>query len=550
MNNKEIARKFSLLGKLMELHEESPFKYKSYNNAYLNIRKLPRPLSDMSTDELQSVPGIGKAITAKIKELLDTGRMQTLDRYIDVTPVGIIEMLGIKGFGPKKINLIWKTLEIDTIGELLNAIKEDKLTQVKGFGQKTQESLREQLEYHLESRNSHLYANIEKTATTLIKSLTDAFQDHKSALSGPIARKCQIVNQIDLTTTIEESSLKEYLLAKEDISVLDEIYYLGQYKLHVQHSGLDEFEYSQVKNTLSDQLWQELSIPEGNYKSETEVFQSIGLPDIIPEMREIENLSIIKSSTEKSQQKVIHNDDIKGCLHNHSTYSDGVNTLVEMVEACIAKGFEYFMISDHSQSAFYANGLSEERLIEQINVIRELDQSYDDIRIFSGIESDILNDGRLDYPDELLGQLDIVIASVHSNLKMDSDKATNRILRAIENPFTSILGHPTGRLLLSRKGYPLDHKMIIDACADNNVAIELNANPHRLDLDWRYIDYAMEKDVLISINPDAHSIAGIDDIKYGINVARKGGLSRYNCLNAFDIEDFEDWMQEQHLKRG
>ncbi|NNF21185.1 MAG: PHP domain-containing protein, partial [Saprospiraceae bacterium] len=181
--------------------------------------------------------------------------------------------------------------------------------------------------------------------------------------------------------------------------------------------------------------------------------------------------------------------------------------------------------------------------------VRQLDQSNPDIRLFSGIESDILANGDLDYTDDVLAELDVVIASVHSNLKMDEEKATNRLLAAIENPFTSILGHPTGRLLLSRKGYPVDHKKIIDACAANNVCIEINASPYRLDLDWRWIQYAMEKDILLSINPDAHSVEGINDIFYGVCAARKGGLSKYSCLNAFDVEEFEEWLIEQHQKR-
>ena len=220
-----------------------------------------------------------------------------------------------------------------------------------------------------------------------------------------------------------------------------------------------------------------------------------------------------------------------------------------MVEATISEGYEYLVITDHSKSAFYANGLQVDRLMKQLDEIREIDQSRSDFRLYSGIESDILSDGSLDYDDSILSELEVIVASVHSNLKMDIDKATNRLINAIENPYTSILGHPTGRLLLSRKGYPIDYHKIIDACAVNNVAIEINANPLRLDIDWRYVQYAVNKGVLISINPDAHSTIGIQDTAYGVNVARKAGLSKYNCLNAFDAEEFEEWVQEQHQKR-
>jgi DNA polymerase (family 10) len=222
---------------------------------------------------------------------------------------------------------------------------------------------------------------------------------------------------------------------------------------------------------------------------------------------------------------------------------------MEMTQATMDKGYEYLVITDHSKSAFYANGLSEERLMAQLDEIRKINQSINNFRLFSGIESDILSNGSLDYPDEVLSELEVIVASVHSNLKMDIDKATKRLITAIENPYTSILGHPTGRLLLSRKGYPIDHHKVIDACAANNVAIEINANPLRLDIDWTYVQYAVDKGVLISINPDAHSTKGLDDTYYGVCSARKAGLSKYNCLNAYDTEEMEEWIIEQHQKR-
>ena len=238
------------------------------------------------------------------------------------------------------------------------------------------------------------------------------------------------------------------------------------------------------------------------------------------------------------QYPLIENDDIRGVVHNHSTYSDGMNTMEEMLLAAKDAGYSYMLMTDHSKSAFYANGLKVERLVEQWEEIDALNKKYPDFTLLKGIECDILSDGSLDYDDEVLKKFDAIIASVHSNLRMDEEKATNRILKAIENPYTSILGHPTGRLLLSRKGYPLDHKKIIDACAANHVQIELNANPWRLDLDPAWIPYAMEKGVKISINPDAHSVKGIDDIKYGVLAAQSGGLTKDACLNASELDDF------------
>jgi DNA polymerase (family 10) len=237
--------------------------------------------------------------------------------------------------------------------------------------------------------------------------------------------------------------------------------------------------------------------------------------------------------------------DIKGVLHVHTTYSDGANTLREMALGARELGFAYLGVTDHSQAAFYANGLTPERVLEQVDEIDRLNQELTPFRIFKGIECDILNDGALDYDAELRGRFDFIIASVHSNLRMDEAKATQRLVAAIENPHTRILGHPTGRLLLSRPGYPINHRRVIDACAANGVAIELNANPYRLDLDWRWIPQALEKGVFIAVNPDAHSLAGLRDTRYGVLAARKGGLDAEHCLNCFDAAAFEAWLRRK-----
>ncbi len=262
------------------------------------------------------------------------------------------------------------------------------------------------------------------------------------------------------------------------------------------------------------------------------MYQSWGIPYIIPELREgrgeVERVK-------KGMPKLVQMSDLKGILHNHSTYSDGIHTLREMAVYCKELGYQYLGICDHSKSAVYANGLSIERVREQQREIDQLNQQLAPFRIFKGIESDILGDGSLDYPPEVLATFDFVVASVHSNLKMTEEKATERLLKAIENPFTTILGHPTGRLLLIREGYPIDTKRIIDACAEHGVTIEINANPYRLDIDWRWIEYAMSKGVKLSINPDAHEKAGYHDMYFGVCVAQKGGLTPDFTLNTMDV---------------
>ena len=547
MENIELARKFNLLGKLLELHGENPFKTRSYNNAYLTIKKWPDKIIDLPAEELAGIKGIGKAIQAKIRELADTGEMSTLNRYLDQTPKGIVEMIGIKGFGPKKIAVIWKELEIETVGELLYAINENRLKDVKGFGEKTQANLKEQLEYHLDSADKLLYPPAFRSAGLLLSQLQEVLPDDLHTHIGQIARKCSTIDRIQILTTSEELSIKAIAQAHPDISENDQGYRLHRVQLQFIHTDKDNFYLDTARLSSDPDFWRCFSIKKQVYTNETEVFEKNQLPYYIPEYREKENLDHITSYP--GEQNIITQEDLKGCIHNHSTYSDGLQTVAQMLEAALDRSYEYFVITDHSKSAFYANGLNIDRLYMQLDEIRKLDQEETEIKLFSGTESDILANGNLDYPDEVLADLDLIVASVHSSLKMDKAKATKRLITAVENPFTSILGHPTGRLLLSRPGYPIDTAKVIDACAANNVAIELNANPNRLDMDWRWINYAISKGVLISINPDAHSIAGLDDSQYGVSAARKAGLPIAYCLNAMDLDEFEEWLEEQHEKR-
>ncbi|WP_317235345.1 PHP domain-containing protein [Niabella ginsengisoli] len=279
-----------------------------------------------------------------------------------------------------------------------------------------------------------------------------------------------------------------------------------------------------------------------NYENEEAIFEKAGVPFIYPYYRETKDA--VDQAINNSLPQTIALNDIKGIIHNHSNWSDGINTIDELADNLIKNNFEYLVMSDHSKTAAYANGLSEERIKEQHIYIDKLNQKLAPFKIFKSIESDILNDGNLDYSDEVLSSFDLVIASVHSNLYMSEEKAMQRLMKAIENRYTTILGHPTGRLLLSRNGYPINHEKIIDACVANHVVIEINANPHRLDLDWSWIPYALEKDVLLSINPDAHSIEGFYDIKYGVLAAQKGGLTAQRNLSSFNLEEFEDYLKK------
>ena len=559
MTNKELANQFNALASLMELHEENKFKIRSYSNAYITLRKMSTPLADMSDEEIGGIKGIGKAITGKIRELLDNGEMETMKKYQDQTPIGIQEMLGIKGFGPKKIRVLWKDLGAESIGELLYACNENRLIELKGFGEKTQTDLKQKLEYFLHSKNKFHYAALAQDADELLEQIEEVLPDTKVSLVGEMRRKCQIVNVIEFLIGTE----KEIdVLFEKEILLLDkkeDHHYLchtasgkpvGIYTCNPKEFGSKLFRYSSSDEFLQAFIKNTKGLDFKNLEEETTVFEKAKLPFIVPELRELPEYKntgsgmaapandILALAKKNKLPQLIDLEDIKGVVHTHTTWSDGINSVKEMADYAKGLGYEYIVITDHSKAAFYANGLKEDRVLQQMEEIDALNATMEGFTIFKGIESDILNDGSLDYANDILRRFDVIIASVHTNLKMDKEKATSRLLKAIENKYTTILGHPTARLLLSRTGYPLDHKKVIDACAINSVAIELNANPYRLDMDWRWIPYALEKGVKISINPDAHSTGGIHDIQFGVFAARKGWLTKEMCLNALGAEEF------------
>ena len=550
MTNKEIARQFQYLGEIMELHEENPFKIRSYQNAYLTLRKLTEPISETPREQLESIKGIGKAISDKIRELLEKGEMATLKKFEDQTPEGVQEMLRIPGFGPKKIRVFWKELGVETIGELLYACNENRLIELKGFGQKTQEDLRQKLEYFQKSQGKYLYADLEAPANDLLKTMMEKLPGVEISFAGAFRRRCNIVEQIELVAgsddSIDHLFDNEWLTLDKSENDTRFCHTSGGIPVVIHHCPVTDFGSKLFRYTAGEAFLQAFleSTKGQDFKglgTEEAVFEKASMAYLPPELRE--QAWALELARKGEVPQLLEARQIRGVVHAHSTWSDGLHTLEQMARHAQNLGYDYLGITDHSKAAFYANGLKEDRLIAQWKEIDMLNDLLAPFRIFKGIESDILADGSLDYPDEILNQFDFIIASVHSNLRMDQQKATQRILRAVENPFTTILGHPTGRLLLSRAGYPLDHRKIIDACAAHGVAIELNANPYRLDLDWTWIPYALEKGVLIAVNPDAHSTGGMRDIHFGVLSARKGGLTAGCCLTCFGQAEFQRFIE-------
>lgn len=543
MDNKAMAAQFNLLGKLMDLHDENPFRIRNIVNAAFRIGKLDFQLATKSHEEWLEIPGLGKSAAARISEIFETGMIADLQSYLEKTPAGIVEMLSLKGIGPKKIKVLWQDLGLTTMGEVLYACNENRLIEAKGFGLKTQDQIKKIILFAQANKGWFLFAHVEEIAEKVMEKLKKYVPlDELISFTGEYRRKCEIIQEITILHTSERAQVAMFA-SKEKWSPVEDLEdtFIDQNNLKFRFikSNQARFGHDLIQTTGSETHLDQLVgyFPGGLplIGTEEEIYAEAGLAFIPPVLRE--GNGELSRPTENSLPTRIQFQDLKGALHNHSTYSDGVHTLREM--ALYAKnemGLSYFGIADHSKSAVYARGLPEEQVYAQWEEIEQLNQELAPFQIIKGIESDILSDGSLDYPDELLAGFDYVVASIHSVLHMDRDRATERLIKAIENPYTSILGHPTGRLLLARSGYEIDHVKVIDACAANHVAIEINANPLRLDLDWRWHRYAIEKEVFLCINPDAHRTTGLWDMRYGIYVAQKGGVQIENCLNAWPIE--------------
>ncbi len=558
MDNYEIADQFSMLAKLMDIHGENSFKAKSYSVAAFTIEKLPQDISSLPQEKIFSIKGIGESVGKKIVELIEKGELKSLKDYISKTPQGVLEMMNIKGLGPKKINTLWKELGVDSIEELKTLCVENKLAEKKGFGEKTQEKILESIQFQQVNEGKYLYGQVENFTDIFTEKLKTAFPNDKIAIAGEFRRQLEIIELLEWVVTIPFEQIKKFLIKNDFILVSekdDAITVSAENTIQLQFHIATENEFS--KKMFSTSCGKEFLTAWENsaYKksddamSEEEMFEAAGISYIPPFLRESASI-LIKAKNNFDFSGLIQPNEIKGLIHSHSNWSDGAFTIEQMAEELIRLGFEYLVISDHSKAAYYANGLTEQKIKEQHQYIDELNRKLAPFKIYKSIECDILSDGSLDYTDKILASFDLVIASIHSNLDMDEDKAMRRLMGAIRNPYVTILGHMTGRRLLKRKGYPVDHKTIIEACAAHSVVIEINSSPQRLDMDWRWIDYALEKNILLSINPDAHSLEEFRYIKYGVLVGQKGGLKKENNLSSFSKLEFDTFLESNRKLKG
>jgi len=570
LDNKGVSAVLQEVALLLELKGENPFKVKAYSNAARTIEILEETLEGRVREgRLKEMKGIGEALSQHIAELVTTGRLQLYEDLKNSVPPGHLEMLKIPGLGPKKIKALYDRLNLKTVGELEYACLENRLLDLQGFGQKSQEKILQGIRQVKKYQGRYLYGEVIKPAQEILKKILSHPKVIRGNLAGSLRRKMEVVKNINLVLSTHRP--QEVLTAFSKLPEVEGVRFKnkvsGRYLLF---SGVEVDLRTAPDQTFSNSLfyftgslahWNAMFerakvmglrlSEEGLHqngrlissKEEGEIFNTLGLDFIPPELRE--NQGEIEASEMHQLPRLIEEHDIKGIFHVHSFYSDGTNSLRSIAQASKKMGFSYVGLSDHSQSAHYAGGLTLEKLKKQWKEIDLLNQEMEGLHIFKGIESDILPDGSLDYEEAILKKFDFVIASVHSHFNMSREEMTQRVIKAIRNPYTTILAHPTGRLLLAREPYAIDMMRIIDEASRSGVAIELNTHPYRLDLDWRWCKYAKEKGVKIAMNPDAHDEEGLKDTFYGVGIGRKGWLEPGDILNAMDFQEIKTFLERR-----
>jgi DNA polymerase (family 10) len=570
MNKDEIADVFDNIARLLELKGENPFKVRAYTHAARALETLSDSLEVLiSEDRLTAVDGIGKATGEKIAELFTRGRLPYYDNLREEFPPDILTLFEIQGLGAKKIKVLWDTLKIHSVTNLERACKDGSVAALPGFGEKTAANILKGIEHMRSHAGEFRFGDVAQLAEGLLDDLRCHPDVNLAQIAGSFRRKKEIVRDLDFIVSTKHPEavmafftshpLVENVLAhgatKSSVIMKSGIqcdlravigsefpfalnYFTGSKEHNVRMRSralsrgwsLNEYRFSAAEG-------RELQQPLPEIQEEADIYRALDLDPVEPELRE--DRGEIDAAEKRNLPHLIEWSNLRGTFHNHTTASDGRASLDDMVAAAKELGLEYLGIADHSKASFQANGLDEHRLATQVARIAELNAADKEFRIFAGTECDILKDGTLDFPDEVLATLDYVVASVHSSFTMPEAEMTKRIIRAMENPHVTMLGHLTGRLLLSRESYQVNIPAILDAAVATRTIIELNANPRRLDLDWRWWPLAKEKGVKCAINPDAHSTAGLQDLIFGIGIARKGWLTKSDVINTLPLARIE-----------
>ena len=581
MTTEEIADIFERIARLLELKGENPFKVRAYTNAARALETLSEDLGKLVEEgRLEEVDGIGKAIAEKITTLVRTGRLEYYDKLRGEFPPEIFQLFELQGLGAKKIKVLYDQLGVGSLAKLERALDSGEVARLPGFGEKTAANIRKAIEQHKKSAGQFRIGDV----TALAESLLDDLRSHPhvtyAQIAGSYRRKKEIVRDLDFIVATRKPAevsgdfaghpLVESVLARGDtktsvilksgiqcdlrvVTSAEYPFALNYFTGSKEHNvrmrsralergwSLNEYRFSAAEG-------RKLREPLPEVHSEQDIYCALGLDYIEPELRE--DRGELTAAENHELPALIEWQNLRGTFHNHTTASDGRASLEDMAAAAQELGMQYLGIADHSKSSFQANGLDERRLLDQVARIRELNAGFEGFRLFAGVECDIRKDGSLDFSDEILGQLDYVVASVHASFTLSEAEMTDRIIRAISNPHVTMLGHLTGRLLLSREPYKVNVPAVIDAAAETGTIIELNANPRRLDMDWRWWPLAKEKGVKCAINPDAHSTSGLQDLIFGINAARKGWLTRHDVINTLPLGKIEKEIGKKRAKGG
>ena len=574
MDKEEVINILREISTLLELKNENPFKVRAYQNAARALESSDIDFTgDLKIEDLTNIKGIGQHIAERIMELINTGKLEIYEELKKSIPPGLVEMLSIPTLGPKRIKYLYDNLGISNIGELEYACVENRLVDLPNFGKKTQENILKGIEFIKKYKGRYLYANIIDEAEAVHEKIKNFKYVKRASLGGSVRRKKEVVKDIDIVASSDNA--EKVMNFFTGLSEAEEVIARGDTKSSIRlKSGInvdirvvEDYQYpyalhhftgSKEHNTAMRTMAKKDGIKMNEYGlfkngrlikccSEEDIYNFFSMDWIPPELRE--NYGEIEAAKNKTLPELIEEKDLKGIFHIHTTYSDGNITLENVVNHLKKMGFSYAGISDHSKSAAYAGGLKDDEVNKYFEEIDNLNKNVSGFKLFKGIESDILPDGSLDYSEDILSKFDFIIAAIHSHFNLSEEQMTNRIIRAIENKFTTMIAHPTGRLLLARDPYKVDIIRIINAAAENDVDIELNSSPFRLDLDWRMCKYAKEKGVKIFINTDAHSIKSLSDYKFGINIARKGWLEKKDVPNTLSASEIEEYLKNKKIKK-
>ena len=594
MTKSQIAEVLEEIATLLELKDENPFKIRAYANAARSLETFGGNLADLQDEEaLGKIPGIGKAIAAKIKELAGTGKLKYLEELRAEFPAAILELFSISGLGAKKIKALYEQLHISSIEQLREACESGRVAELPGFGETTQAKICAAIEQRAKHFGYFQFGQIAAEAESLRRDLAAHADALQVDVAGSYRRRREIVRDVDLvvatrkpaaiTKFLVKHALVESIIAQGptktsvrlrsgiqcDLRVVSSAEYpfaLNYFTGSKQHNiemrsralargwTLNEYRLARLppdpkaQKVRAGRAVRRPTIKIPTVREEADLYRALGLDFVPPELRE--NCGEFEAAEKHSLPRLLEQDNLRGTFHCHTVASDGHNTLEEMAVAAQELGLEYLGIAEHSKSSIQAHGIDAAKLRSQIIAIRKLNKKLDGFRLFVGVECDILRDGKLDFDDEILAELDFAVASIHSVFNLSEAEMTKRIIRALESPFVTILAHPTGRLLLKRDPYLVDVRAVLEAAAATGTWMELNAAPKRLDLDWRWWPLAKEKGVKCVINPDAHRTERLQDLWFGVGIARKGWLTKADVMNCLPLGRIESALQAKRNKKA